>query len=158
MPNPAPEAKPPSHPFCFPWRFIGGLPQLWSLAVSTRMAQIWSEVFDPNKHGNPMLPIPGVPDDHRWRTASLQTHRVFRVRVCSFTFTFQSLEQLQACFDFYDRKIQPSSRQHLGAEDHWECERWFERLPLFLREEPKRKKVVKALQDALKRFKIETRP
>jgi hypothetical protein len=102
-----------------------------------------------------MRPLPGVPDDHQWRTASLQTHRAFLVRVCSFTFTFQSLEQLQTCFDFYDRKIQPSSRRDLCGNDHWECERWFERLPLYLREEPKRQKVVKALAEALETFKSE---
>jgi hypothetical protein len=59
----------------------------------------------------------------------------------------------RACFDFYDRKIQPGSRQDIGAADHWECERWFERLPLYLREEPKRQKVVKALAEALEIFK-----
>ena len=129
--------------------------QLFSLGSIRAMAKIWSEVFDPRKHGNPMRPVPGIPDDHRWRTASLQTHRAFLVRVCSFTFIFQSIEQLQACFDFYDRKIQPSSRRDLCGYDHWECERWFERLPLYLREEPKRQKVVKALAEALETFKSE---
>jgi hypothetical protein len=36
--------------------------------------------------------------------------------------------------------------------DHWECERWLEKLPLFLREEPKRQRVIKALHNALKVF------
>jgi len=31
----------------------------------------------------------------------------------------------------------------------WEVERWFERLPLYLLEEPKRKKVLQALTHAL---------
>jgi len=119
------------------------------------MAKIWSEVFDLSKHRDAMWPVPGVPERDKWRSASLQTHKVFLVRVCSFTFTFQGLEQLQACFDFYDRKIQPSSRQDIGSADHWECERWFERLPLFLREEPKRLRVVKALREALNIFKRE---
>src|SRR5437867_423009 len=74
------------------------------------------------------------------------------LRVCSFTFQFHSVQQIQACLDYYDRKIQPSSRLDIGAADHWECERWFERLPLFLREESKRQRVVKALRDALKKF------
>ena len=77
------------------------------------------------------------------------------MRVCSFTFQFHSIQQIQACFDYYDPKIQPSSRQDIGAADHWECERWFERLPLFLREEPKRLRVVKALREALDIFKRE---
>jgi hypothetical protein len=31
----------------------------------------------------------------------------------------------------------------------WEVERWFERLTMYLLEEPKREKVVKALREAL---------
>lgn len=31
----------------------------------------------------------------------------------------------------------------------WDVERWFERLPMYLQEEPKREKVVKALSRAL---------
>jgi hypothetical protein len=31
----------------------------------------------------------------------------------------------------------------------WEVERWFERLPMYLLEEPKRQKVLKALSKAL---------
>jgi len=49
----------------------------------------------------------------------------------------------------------PSSSRDLCGYDHGECERWFERLPLFLREEPKRRRVVKALQEALAVFKRE---
>ena len=129
--------------------------QLFSLGSITLMAKIWSEIFDPRKHGNPMSPIPGIPERDRLQSASLQTHRMFFVRVCSFTFSFQSLEQLQACFDYYDRKIQPSSRMSTNGADTWECLRWFERLPLFLREEPKRQRVVKALREALDIFKRE---
>jgi hypothetical protein len=36
-----------------------------------------------------------------------------------------------------------------GDMDHWEAERWFERLPMYLLEEPKRLKVIKALERAL---------
>jgi hypothetical protein len=90
----------------------------------------------------------------QFRAPTLLQRNVYFVRVCSFTFEFHSIQQLQACLDFYSRKIQPSSRQSIGAADHWECERWFERLPLFLREEPKRQKVVKALREALKEFKM----
>jgi hypothetical protein len=34
--------------------------------------------------------------------------------------------------------------------DHWEAQRWFEQLPMYLLEDAKRKKVVAALQKALK--------
>jgi hypothetical protein len=33
----------------------------------------------------------------------------------------------------------------------WDIERWFERLPMYLLEEPKRQKVLKALNKALER-------
>jgi hypothetical protein len=98
----------------------------------------------------------GSSTSDQYRAPTLLQRQVYFVRVCSFTFQFHSVQQIQACFDFYDRKIQPSSRQHIGAADHWECERWFERLPLFLREEPKRQRVIKALQNALDLFKTET--
>lgn len=91
----------------------------------------------------------------QFRAPTLLQRQVYFVRVCSFTFEFHSIQQLQTCLDFYDQKIQPSSRRDIGAADHWECERWFERLPLYLREEPKRQRVVKALREALKKFKIE---
>jgi hypothetical protein len=120
------------------------------------MAQIWSEPFDGHKHQNQMLEVESSTSDY-YRAPTLLQRPVYFVRVCSFTFEFHSLQQIQACLDYYARKIQPSSRQHIGAADHWECERWFERLPLFLREESKRQRVVKALRDALKRFKMEAR-
>jgi hypothetical protein len=58
------------------------------------------------------------------------------------------------------QKIHPSSRvpaKKLAADigkdwrtqRSWEIERWFERLPMYLMEEPKRQKVVKALSEAL---------
>jgi hypothetical protein len=75
---------------------------------------------------------------------------ICRVRVCSFTFFFANRDQIQACLDFYSRKIHPSSRiRHMNG-CHWEFQRWCDRLPLYLREEPKRVKVVAALSRALK--------
>ena len=38
----------------------------------------------------------------------------------------------------------------VGSADHWEIQRWFEQLPMYLLEELKRVKVVKALERALK--------
>jgi hypothetical protein len=119
------------------------------------MAQIWSEPFDGLKHRDQMSGVESSTSDH-YRASTLLQKRVFFVRVCSFTFQFHSLQQVQACLDYYDRKLQPSSRCNIGAMDHWECEHWFEKLPLFLREEPKRQKVIKALRNALETFKEES--
>lgn len=128
-----------------------------SLAVITNMAQIWSEPFDWTKHQDQMFGVESSTADHH-RAPTLLQRQVYFVRVCSFTFQFHSPQQIQACLDYYNRKIQPSSRRDIGTADHWECERWFERLPLFLREESKRQRVVKALRDALNKFEMETRP
>lgn len=117
------------------------------------MAQIWSEAFDWTKHRDKMDGIDSSAAD-QFRAPTLIQRKVYFVRVCSFTFEFHSLQQIQTCLGFYERKIQPSSRCEIGAADHWECERWFERLPLFLREESKRQRVVKALRDALKKFDV----
>ena len=81
------------------------------------------------------------------------------VRVCSFTFHFTNLKALDQCLAYYSRKTHPSSRisakklaSDLGKDwkklRSWEVERWFERLPMYLLEERKRKQVVKALTKA----------
>lgn len=77
---------------------------------------------------------------------------VYFVSVCSFTFTFRSLDQIRACLEFYNRKVLDGSRIDKGAADHWEVQTWYQRLPLYLREEPKRQKVIKALSRALAEF------
>jgi hypothetical protein len=93
-------------------------------------------------------------------TASLLPHHVIVVKVASFAFRFGSVEQLRECISYYEKKIHPSSRipaKKLAAElgedwreqRGWEVERWFERLPMYLMEEPKRQKVIKALSRAL---------
>ena len=119
------------------------------------MARIWSEPYDSSRHGHPMgwaFPEPeGLKRHHRART--LEPHAVLFVRVAAFTFQFHSLEQLQACRAFYAQRHQPTSRLPVATGDyggdHSECQRWFERLPLYLREEPKRVRVVAALEAAV---------
>jgi hypothetical protein len=82
----------------------------------------------------------------------LEPHRVIFVQVAGFTFEFHNTEQVQACLEYFNRKLHPSSRIPLIVEhsfSHWEAQRWFERLPLYLREESKRVKVVEALTEAI---------
>jgi len=119
------------------------------------MARIWKERFDPAKHSG--LPDAVDPLSRHWTAPTLLPHELVFVSVCSFTFRFDSKEQLESVLDFYEHKIVPTSRESesvwgLRGGDHGEAQRWFERLPLFLREEPKRLKVIKALRDALKMF------
>ena len=77
------------------------------------------------------------------------------VRVCGFTFRFGSVAQIPSVLEYYSQKIRQSSRlapsDWLKAE-HDVAQRWFERLPAYLLEEPKRLLVVKALQKAVKEF------
>jgi len=86
---------------------------------------------------------------------------VYFVQVCSFTFTFASVEQIAEYLEYYSHKIKPSSRgpefgewpDRLWAGDHGERQGRFAQLPLYLYSEPKRQKVVKALKGALKQFR-----
>jgi hypothetical protein len=93
-------------------------------------------------------------------TASLLPRHVIVVRVASFAFRFESIQRLRECIQYYQRKTHPSGRvpakalaAQLGEDWReqrgWEVERWFERLPMYLLEEPKRQKVLKALFKAL---------
>lgn len=107
------------------------------------MARIWKE---PHK----------IPNG---QTNLVQPYTIV-VRVASFTFRFSTTQQLRDCLAYYQQKVHPSSR--IPAKDiaadigedwrtlrGWNVERWFERLPMYLLEEPKREKVVKALSRAL---------
>lgn len=107
-----------------------------------------------------MARVSKVPVERHDGKAGLVPRHVIVVRVASFAFRFESIEQLRACIKYYEKKTRPSSRiaaKTLAAElgEHWrelrgwEVERWFERLPMYLLEEPKRQKVLKALYGAL---------
>jgi hypothetical protein len=98
---------------------------------------------------------------HVWRTASLLPQEDIRVRVAFFAFIFSSIAELRSCLNYYMQRTHPSSRvpakelaRQLGpdwrTQRSWEVERWFERLPMYLLEEPKRQKVVAALSKTLK--------
>jgi len=92
--------------------------------------------------------------------ASLAPRHVIVVRVASFAFRFETVERLRECIKYYEKKARPSSRiaaKTLAADlgegwrelRGWDVERWFERLSMYLLEEPKRQKVLKALSTAL---------
>lgn len=130
------------------------------------MAEIWKEVYKPRRKGE--LPPIATPNQ-MWEFPvpsrlphTLSPSEAWFVRVCAFTFVFYTREQIEACLDYYSRKTHPTGRipsDRLGAYggDSWERQRWFERLPMFLLEEPKRKKVVVALTTALMRWSDEHR-
>jgi len=92
--------------------------------------------------------------------ASLVPRHAIVVQVASFTFRFGTEKQLRECIKYYEQKTHPTSRipaktlaADLGEDWRelrgWDLERWFERLPMYLLEEPKRQKVLKALSKTL---------
>jgi len=115
------------------------------------MARFWKEKLDPSKHTDFMghhhvggLPVQPPRDN-------LVGHWVYFVSVCSFTFQFQSLQQLEECLAFFSQKVRPSSMvSNITLEHYWQS--WEQRLPQWLFKEAKRQKVVKALQGALREF------
>lgn len=123
------------------------------------MAKIWREPHNgsgPCEYSEPTDVI-----EHRTKNATLIPKEDILVRVASFTFRFSSLRQLRDCLSYYQQKTHPSSIipekkiiAELGSEwreqRSWELPRWFEKLPMYLLEEPKRRKVVNALTEALK--------
>jgi len=126
------------------------------------MSRIWSEPYSTQRHRAPMPSAMGggAARDRHYRNPTLEPHRVVLVQVCGFTFTFHTVGELRACLDYYQRKIHPSSRSASTASAvrnrevtwRWEVERWYERLPLYLRKESKRLRVICALQKALERM------
>jgi hypothetical protein len=119
------------------------------------MSKHWVENYDWTKHQNRMYG-PGL-DVDRSRDQKLDPYRVYFVEVCSFTFEFHSLDQLRSCLDYYMQKVHPSTRipgKDLGSYsgDHWETQRWYEKLPMKLLNNHCRPKVVKALERALSDF------
>jgi hypothetical protein len=112
--------------------------------------RFWKERLNPEKHRDYMSTThvggiePALPHDNlivRW---------VYFVNVCSFTFQFHSLEQIEACLLYFSKKTHPSTRLPVELEHYWQ--RWYERLPMYLFEETKRQKVVKAIEKALVEF------
>jgi hypothetical protein len=113
------------------------------------MAKIWKEELDTARHSNKMDTLVSYSP----KIGGLAPF-VYFVRVCSFTFEFHSIEQINLCLAYFEKKIHPSSRIDIGGADSWEVQRWYERLPMYLLEEPKRQRVVKALMSAIKVFEV----
>ena len=115
------------------------------------MARLWTETLDPERHVDYMRTshIGGFPPEPR--RDRLIERPVYFVEVCGFTFQFHSLEQIERALAHFGRKIHATSAQSgVTLEHYWQ--RWYERLPQWLFEEPKRVRVVAALSRALRHF------
>ncbi len=103
--------------------------------------------------GVPNTALVGRPEFRGW------PEWIYYVEVCRFTFVFFSLDMVREYLDFYSRKVLPSSRfygaspfSQGAAASGGDGQTRFERLPLRLRQGPKRVRVVKALERALQVF------
>ncbi len=112
------------------------------------MARFWKQINRGCRFG-----------DRRWDlrpnySLPLDPKQEFCVNVCSFTFHFESKDEIEEYISFFERRIHPSGRLPVpeGADrfDRWHMQRWFERLPLYLQEGPKREKVLRALHEAVR--------
>ena len=117
------------------------------------MSRIWKERCDPSKHRDFMTghqdaggrPVEAARDNliEKW---------VYFVHAASFTFQFHSVAQIEEAKEYFITKIHPARREpNEGLEHYWQ--RWFERLPPGLQGEAKRKKITKALEQAISEFK-----
>lgn len=117
------------------------------MAALNTMA-IWKEKYINGHHGNAMYGCEASGFEPKSDYDNIRDNWVYFVEACGFTFQFLNGAQLSECLAYYETKHPGSTREEIGAADHWEVQRWHERLPLYLREEAKRLKVVKALKKA----------
>lgn len=68
---------------------------------------------------------------------ALTTEWVYFVQVCSFTFVFETVEEIREYLDYYSKKTHPSTA--VPGFNHGLRQTRFDQLPLYLREEPKRR-------------------
>ena len=112
------------------------------------MSRHWKERLDPNRHTDHM-------GGRRVETRdNLLEACAYFVQVCDFTFEFVSVSQILECRDHFAVRIHPSGKWKTPPPGtHWNHP-WYERLPMWLFEESKRQKVLKALGRALDEFDI----
>jgi len=114
--------------------------------------------YDRFRHGNPMRWVDDAQRECYYRAPTLMPYKVCMVSVKRFTFEFHSLAQVQVCLDYYSRLHHTTSRlpvytENLGG-DHWETQRWFDRLPQRLLNNQNRPAVLKALERAIAEYSL----
>ena len=77
---------------------------------------------------------------------------IYFVYVCRFTFVFFSLSEIPGYIQYYSTKILPTRCLDLPHGNHDGRQRRFNRLPLYLRNNSKRPRVVRALKAAFMDF------
>ena len=115
------------------------------------MPRIWTEPFEKSRHVVPWVYRSEL--EARLRSPSSVPNNVLMVNVASFTFHFVSLRQVRDYLAYFELKTHPSSRlpviHTMDYGDNGEAQRWFDQLPMYLLEDARRMKVIKALTQAL---------
>ena len=109
---------------------------------------IWKEPFNSDRHQDRMdsaKHLAYAADPH----GSVRTHWIYFAEEAGFTFEFMSLDQARECLLYFEERLHPSSRVFIGAADHWEVQRWFDRIPGHLKSDRDRPDVVRALKTLL---------
>jgi hypothetical protein len=115
------------------------------------MARFWKEKLDSTRHRGYICSYTLGGDALPELSDNIIERCVYFVEVCSFTFQFASLAQIEECLAVFSQKIHPSSMEPgITLEHYWQC--WEQRLPYWLFEEPKRLRVAKSLRRSLAKF------
>jgi len=77
---------------------------------------------------------------------------VYYVEVCGFTFEFLTIQDIIEVMNWFSQKIHKSTRlpdsKWLRAE-HDVAQRWYEKLPAYIKKGSKRSRIIKALDEAI---------
>lgn len=121
------------------------------------MARWWVERYDPEKHANKMKGVVDGVYTYSFDESpadNLIDKDVIFVHVAGFTFQFLALRHLELAAEYFSQPRKGSSRIEGGIDgaDHWEVQRWFERLPKGIERKERRAEVAKALMQAFEEF------
>lgn len=108
------------------------------------MAKVWKEPLDPARHLDHFSVGSAVP-----RQRGFGPEFSYFVRVAGFTFEFASLAQIREAIEQFSTTLEPSSRRPVFEPEKGHWQRWFDRLPPFIRKASRRARVIAALERAL---------
>lgn len=146
----APKKRRPGRPADSPAVF----PSVHCCAESLIVARVWREIADPRKHRDFMsVSNPGgVPVAKR--RDNLVVQWVYLAEIDGTLLQFSGLDQVRECRAYFERKTHPSTRYRAAPVEHcWH--HWYCRLPAGIKSLRKRKRVLKALDEILRRWSRE---
>ena len=115
------------------------------------MSKIWREIADPEKHRDLMsiYSLGGMPVEKS--RDNLIEKWVYFAEVEGFVFQMIGIEQVEQCKKYFESKVHPSTRaENNGLEHYWQS--WECRLPKGIHKDKRRQKVLKRLDEILKKW------